>query len=93
MKTKSVSVLQRQKPAGSVGWVEDLVVEDGEIEGEAEADGVRWGQLRQGEIRSGFVGHQAVLCCFLSVVARGKLCQVPVVVTLPGVREIKVAQT
>ena len=40
-------------------------------------------QLCHGQIRSSFVGHQTVLCCLLSVVASGKFCQVPVVVTLP----------
>ena len=29
--------------AGAVGRVEDLVVEDGEVESEAETDGVGWG--------------------------------------------------
>ena len=31
--------------AGAIGRVEDLVVEDGEVEGETEADWVGWGQL------------------------------------------------
>ena len=36
--------------AGTVGRVEDLVVEDGEVEGEAEADGVRRGELGLGDV-------------------------------------------
>jgi hypothetical protein len=36
--------------AGAVGRVQDLVVEDGEVEGKAEADGVRRGELGLGNV-------------------------------------------
>ena len=36
--------------AGTVGRVEDLVVEDGEVEGEAEADGVSGSELGLGNV-------------------------------------------
>jgi len=36
--------------ACAVGRVEDLVVEDGEVEGEAEPDGVRGRQLLDGDV-------------------------------------------
>ena len=36
--------------AGAVGRVEDLVVEHGEVEGQAEADGVRRGELGLGNV-------------------------------------------
>jgi hypothetical protein len=36
--------------AGTVGRVEDLVVEDGEVEGEAETDGVSGSKLGLGDV-------------------------------------------
>jgi hypothetical protein len=36
--------------AGAVGRVQDLVVEDGEVEGKSEADGVRRGELGLGNV-------------------------------------------
>jgi hypothetical protein len=38
------------KVAGAVGGVQDLVVEDREVEREAEADGMGWGELGLGDI-------------------------------------------
>jgi hypothetical protein len=38
--------------AGTVGGVEDLVVEDGEVEGEAETDGVSGSELGLGNVGS-----------------------------------------
>jgi hypothetical protein len=38
------------KVAGAVGGVQDLVVEDREVEREAEADGVGWGELGLGDV-------------------------------------------
>jgi hypothetical protein len=37
------------QPARLVGAVQDLVVEDGEVEGKSEADGVRRGELSRGD--------------------------------------------
>jgi hypothetical protein len=44
------------KVARTVGRVQDLVVEDGEVEGQAEADGVGWGQLSLGDV-GGILGR------------------------------------
>ena len=38
------------KVACLIGGVQDLVVEDGEIEGETETDGVGWGELSLGDV-------------------------------------------
>jgi hypothetical protein len=38
--------------ACTVGGVQDLVVEDGEVEGQAKADGVGWGKLGLGNVGS-----------------------------------------
>ena len=47
--------------AGTVGRVEDLVVEDGEVEGQAEADGVSRGQLCLGNVGSALFVETSVL--------------------------------
>ena len=36
--------------AGAVRRIQDLVVEDREVQGEAETDGVGWGQLGLGDV-------------------------------------------
>ncbi len=36
--------------AGNVGDIEDLIVKNGEVESEAEADGVTWGHLTGGNL-------------------------------------------
>lgn len=36
--------------AGALGGVEDLIIKDGEVEGQAQADGVRRGQIHQGDV-------------------------------------------
>ena len=42
--------------AGLVGGVEDLVVEDGEVEGEAQPDGVGWLHLPFADLKGVLVG-------------------------------------
>lgn len=46
--------------AGAVGRVEDLVVEDGEVEGETEADGVGWRELGLRDVGGALVGALVV---------------------------------
>lgn len=73
-------------PACAVGGIEDFIIKYGEVERQSQADGVcRW-EFDHGDVACSFVRNQAVLCRLLSVVARGKLCQVPVVVSLPEER-------
>ena len=47
--------------AGTVGRVENLVVEDGEVEGQAEADGMRGGEVGLGDV--GGVLQRSVWYC------------------------------
>lgn len=68
--------------AGLVGGVQDLVVEDGEVKGQAEADGVGRGEVSLGDLGGGLVGLQGVVGSTLAAVANGELSQVTVVVTL-----------
>lgn len=68
--------------ASTVGGVQDLVVEDGEVEGQSEANGVGRGQLGDGDIRGVLVGLEGLVRGLLALVAGGELGQVAVVVTL-----------
>lgn len=69
--------------AGTVGRVQNLVVEDREVQGKAEADGVRRGQLGLGNVGSALVGLVGGRRGAAALVAGGELGQVAVVVTLP----------
>ena len=71
------------KVASLVGSIEDLVVEDREVEGEAETDGVGRGKLRLGNLGGGLVGVKRLVGRVLARVADGELGEVAVVVTLP----------
>ena len=75
--------------ASLVGSIEDLVVEDGEVEGKAEANGVGRRKLGLGNVGSVLVGLERLVGGILALVANGELGKVTVVVTLPvvGVRE------
>lgn len=73
--------------ASAVWRVEDFIIENGEVKGQSQANGVRWREFGQGNVASSFVRDQTVLCCLLPVVACSKLCQVPVVISLPEQRE------
>lgn len=72
--------------ARPLGRIEDLVVEDGEVEGEAQADGVGWREVDERDVLGGLVGEQRVLRGLLAVGAGLELGQVAVVVAL-GVDE------
>lgn len=72
------------KVASLVGGVEDLVVENGEVEGEAEADGVGGRKLALGNLGGGLVGDKGLVGRVLALVASSELGKVAVVVTLPG---------
>lgn len=69
--------------ASLVGRVEDLVIEDGEVERETEADGVGGGKIGGSDFGGGLVGFEGLVCGLLALVGRGELGEVAVVVTLP----------
>lgn len=74
--------------ASLVGGVEDLVVEDREVEGQAETDGVGRSKVRGSNFGSSLVGLEGSISSTLAVVANSELSKVTVVVTLPiGVRK------
>lgn len=70
--------------AGSVGAVEDFVVEHREVEGQTESDGVGRGKLGNGNVRGSLVGFQRLVSRLLSLVTGGELSEVSVVVSHPS---------
>ena len=68
--------------AGAVGAVEDLVVEDGEVEGKAEADGVGGGKVGGGNAGGSLVGIEGSRSGSLAGGTGLELGEVTVVVTL-----------
>ena len=71
------------KVACTVRAVKDLVVEDGEVKGKTETDGVGRGQAGGGDLSSSLVGLERLVGRGLALVADGELGKVTVVVTLP----------
>jgi hypothetical protein len=69
--------------ASLIRGVEDLVVEDGEVQGETQADGVSGRQLVLGNIGGSLVGLEGLVGGVLALVASSKLGEITVVVTLP----------
>jgi hypothetical protein len=70
--------------AGAVGAVENLVVEDGEVEGETEADGVRRWEFGGGDVRCLLVSLKGLVCRLFALGVGGELGEVTVVVALPA---------
>mmetsp|Transcript_25836 Transcript_25836/g.65743 ORF Transcript_25836/g.65743 Transcript_25836/m.65743 type:complete len:259 (-) Transcript_25836:40-816(-) len=68
--------------AGAIGRVEDLVVEDGEVERQAEADGVGGGEVGEGNVLSRLVRDERVLGRLLAAGAGSELGEVAPVVSL-----------
>jgi hypothetical protein len=69
--------------ARTVGRVEDLVVEYGEVEGETETDWVGGREFSDRNVRRGLVGLERLVGAVLALVASGKLSKVAVVVAHP----------
>lgn len=69
--------------ASLVRRVEDLVVENGEVKGKAQADGVSRRQLSLGNLGGSLVSLKRLVGGVLAAVANGELSEVAVVVTLP----------
>lgn len=70
--------------ASLIGCVQDLVVEDGEVQGKTKADGVGRRQLGLGNLGGGLVGLERLVGRVLAPLADGELGEVAVVVTLPS---------
>lgn len=70
--------------ASLVGGVQDLIVEDGEVESEAETDRVRGRQLGLCDLGGSLVGIERLVGRLLSSIANRELGKVSVVITLPS---------
>lgn len=70
--------------ASLVRRVEDLVVEDREVQGQPETDGVGGSKLGLSDLGGALVGLERRIGSRLATVANGELGQVTVVVTLPA---------
>ena len=68
--------------ASLIGGVQDFVVEDREVKGESETDGVGRGKVSGGDLGGSLVGLQREVGSTLAAVANGELSEVTVVVTL-----------
>lgn len=69
--------------ASLVWGVQDLIVEDGEVEGKTKADGVCWGKVSLSNFGSHLVSLKGLVSGLLSLVANSKFSKITVVVTLP----------
>jgi hypothetical protein len=69
--------------ASLIGRVEDLVVEDGEVQGKTKTDWVRRGEVGLSNFGSVLVGLQRQVRRTLSLLGDGELGKVSVVITLP----------
>ena len=69
--------------ASLVGRVEDLVVEDGEVQGQTQTDGVGRSQVGLSDLGGGLVGLEGGIGGSLAALTNGELSEVTVVVTLP----------
>ena len=70
--------------AGLVGSVQDLVVENGEVEGQTQADGVSGRQLSLGDLGGGLIRVERLVGRLLAAVTDSELREVSVVIALPG---------
>jgi hypothetical protein len=70
--------------ASLIGGVEDLVVEDGEVKGETQADRMGRRKLSSGNLSGSLISLEGLVGGVLATVANGELSEITVVVTLPA---------
>lgn len=59
--------------AGLVGSIQDFVVEDGEVQGKTQADGVRGRQLGLSDLRGSLISLEGLIRRLLASVANSEL--------------------
>jgi hypothetical protein len=69
--------------AGLVGRIEDLVVENGEVEGKTKADRVRRSKVGLGNLGGSLVGLERLISRGLALITNSKLGEVTVIVAFP----------
>jgi hypothetical protein len=70
--------------ASLIGRVQDLIVEDREVQGEAKADRVCWSEVGLCNFGRSLVGLEGLVRRFLALVGSSEFGEVAVVVALPG---------
>jgi hypothetical protein len=71
------------KMASLIWCIQDLIVENGEVQGKTKTDWVRGRQLGLGNLSSSLVSLQGLISGVLSFVTNGEFGEVAVVVALP----------
>lgn len=74
------------KMASLVRGVENLVVEDGEVEGKTKSDRVSGSKIGRGDFSGSLVCLQRLIGRFLSLVGGSELSEVTMIITLPAKR-------
>jgi hypothetical protein len=69
--------------ASLVRSIEDLIIEDRKVEGQAETDGVCWGKIGVGDLGGSLVCLERLVGRGLALVANGEFSEVAVVISLP----------
>ena len=69
--------------ASLIRRVQDLIVENGEVKGQTQADWVGWCKIGLCNFSGVLVSLEGLVGRFLSLVANGELSKVTVVITLP----------
>ena len=80
------------KMASLIRRVEDLVVEDGEVQGQAQPDRVSRGQVGLGDLGGVLVGLERLLGRLPTLIADGELGQITMVVALPRCQNTESAE-
>lgn len=68
--------------------VKDFIVEDGEVKGKTQADGVSWGKVSLGDLSGVLVGSQRVIGRSLAFFTESELGEITVVVALPKYKSL-----
>ena len=69
--------------ASLIRCIENLIVEYGEVEGQAKTDWVSWSQIGMSNFSGSFISLKGLVGRSLALVANGELSQVTVIITLP----------
>ena len=80
------------KVACTVRAVKDLVVEDGEVKGKTETDGVGWWELSNSNVGSSLVSLEGLVGAVFPLVTSGELGEVTVVIAHPEIKKIRADQ-
>lgn len=70
--------------ASLVGRVENLIVEDGEVQGKTKSDGMSRSEISLSNLGGSLVSFKRLVGGLLSLIGSGEFSEVAVVITLPG---------